>query len=357
MKKIVLKISLLCVFISFAQSNAAVIGCGYAHNVVLLPTTGVSAWGENGNKQTIVPANISGVKAVAAGGYHTLVLKNDGTIAIWGWAEDGVLDVPVGLIAKAIAGGGYHSIALKADGTVVGWGDPSDGSTVAPANLKAMDIAAGYHYSAAIKTDSTVVAWGAKSESKGQLSVPAGLKSVVAIATGRFHMLALKSDGSVVAWGMNDLKQSTVPAGLKAKAIAAGENHSVAVKTDGTVVCWGSNDNGQTTVPVGLSNVIAVSAGRYHSLALKASGELVAWGSNAAGQGKIPAGVTGNTGGTGLINSFFISNQKSYINALKVNVGLFDCAGRFYKNGKQNAFANSNVINATFLLYTHNNVR
>jgi len=84
-------------------------------------------------RQTNVPAGLSGVIAIAAGYYHSLALKSDGTVVAWGATgvvDYGQADVPAGLSGvTAIAAGGSHSLALKSDGTVVAWGAASSGSS------------------------------------------------------------------------------------------------------------------------------------------------------------------------------------------------------------------------------------
>lgn len=148
-----------------------------------------------------------------------------------------------------IAAGGYHSLALKSDGTVVAWGENAFGQTDVPSGLNdVVAIAGGTFHSLALKSDGTVVAWG---DNRGrQSTVPTGLNGVVAIAGGGYHSLALKSDGTVVAWGYSGYGQTTVPTGLSSiVSIAAGGSHSLALKSDGTVVAWGNDGYGQTTVP------------------------------------------------------------------------------------------------------------
>ena len=74
----------------------------------------VVAWGGNSEGQTTVPAGLSGVVAIAAGGLHTVALKQDGTVVAWGDNGNGQTTVPAGLSGVvAIAAGGSHTVALK----------------------------------------------------------------------------------------------------------------------------------------------------------------------------------------------------------------------------------------------------
>ncbi len=257
----------------------------------------VFVWGWDYYGEGTVPAGLSGVTAIAAGQYHNLALKSDGTVVAWGANTYGESTVPAGLSSvTAISAGDLHSLALKSDGTVVAWGDNSAGQRTVPAGLSGVTaIAAGYYHNLALKSDGTVVAWG--DNSAGQRTVPAGLSGVTAIAANYYHSLALKSDGTVVAWGCLDATYNTgqcvVPAGLSGViAIAAGTYHSLALKRDGAVVGWGSNNQGQLDVPAGLSGVIAIAAGEYHNVALKSDGAIVLWKDNYYGQiGTMPTGL------------------------------------------------------------------
>ena len=74
----------------------------------------VVAWGWNENRQTRVPAGLSGVVALAAGVAHTVALKQDGTVAAWGYNKEGQTTVPAGLSrVVAIAAGGAHTVVLR----------------------------------------------------------------------------------------------------------------------------------------------------------------------------------------------------------------------------------------------------
>src|SRR6185369_2296651 len=110
----------------------------------------------------------------------------------------------------AIAAGGYHSVALKNDGNLSAWGEDTSGQSTVPSGLTGViGIAAGNSHTVALKSDGTVVAWGANNH--GQSTVPAGLSGVVGIAAGYSYTVAVKNDGTLVSWGDNKVGQSTVP--------------------------------------------------------------------------------------------------------------------------------------------------
>lgn len=268
-------------------------------NFNVTPSGAVTAWGYNGWSQTNVPTGLGGVVSVAAGTYHSLALRSDGTVVAWGKVQTfGPLfieaTVPSGLGGvTAIAAGGVQSLALKSDGTVVAWSANGDVQNTVPGGLVGVvSVAAGNSHGLALKSDGTVVAWG--SNGSAQTTVPTGLNGMVAVAAGYYHSLALKNDGTVVAWGLNDWGQTSVPAGLAGVvAIAAGSLHSLALKSDGTVIAWGIGPEGESAVPAGLSGVKAVAASEFRSLVLKSNGTVVAWGYNNYGQTTVPAGLSG----------------------------------------------------------------
>ena len=247
-------------------------------------TTGrkILAWGRNDYRQTDVPSGLNNAVAISGGWWHSVALKNDGTVVAWYLNYQGQSSVPEGLSnVVAVAAGEYHSLALKGDGTVAAWGS----QTNAPLDLgDGVAIAAGLYHNLVLRADGTVMAWG------NPTNVPPGLSNVVAVSSGGFCDLALKADGTVVAWGA----LPNVPEGLSnVVAVATGYSHNLALKADGTVVAWGGdNSYGEANVPAGLSNVVAVAAGMHHSLALRADGTMVAWGRDNYGQGSVPPGVS-----------------------------------------------------------------
>jgi len=261
--------------------------------------TGVGVWGDVDNNQAMIPLTLKDPRAISAGAFHNLVLNSDGTVSAWGkspvvktnsFSTNTLHASQTNVPASAtniidIAAGGDHSMALRDDGTVIAWGRHWDGQTNVPASASnVMSIAAGWAHSLALRADGTVVAWG--NNEFGQTDVPPYLNKVIAIAAGYYHTLALRSDRTVVSWG----NQYTVPASVtNVVAISAGWGHSLAVRADGSVVAWGDNSHGQLNVPASATNIIAVAAGWYHNLALRADGTVVAWGRNFYGVTTLPA--------------------------------------------------------------------
>jgi alpha-tubulin suppressor-like RCC1 family protein len=255
-------------------------------------SSSVIAWGDNQIGQSTIAPDLTDVVGLAAGEWHSLALKANGTVVAWGNSGDGQTSVPAGLSAVvAIAGGRRHNLALRINGTVVAWGENAYGKTVVPAGLtNAIAVSGGEQHSLVLKSDGTVLAWG--DNSLGQTNVPAGLSNVVKIAAGAHVNFALKSDGTVVAWGYVDSGQTNFPAGLSnAVAIAAGLSHCLALTSNGCVIAWGGSGP-KIEVPDGLSNVVAVAAGGNHSIALKDDGTIIVFGININNQLNIPAGLT-----------------------------------------------------------------
>ncbi|OXM82557.1 cadherin-like beta sandwich domain-containing protein [Paenibacillus rigui] len=304
------------------SARIGAIAAGSFHSLALKRDGTVQAWGKNDDGQAIVPSDLNGVKAVAAGSSHSLALKANGEVVAWGKNDVGQINVPIGLSGVvAIAANGSYSLALKSNGEVVAWGSNSSGQTAVPAGLNhVIAIAAGNEHALALKSDGTLVSWG--SNTYGESAVPPGLVDVVAIAAGDAYSLALKSNGEVVAWGKSNVAQTSVPSGLdKVVAIAAGEAHALALKSDGSVVIWGSNQSGQAAIPAGLNHVVAVAAGKGHSMALQLDDTIMAWGDNGDGQSTAPGNVSIP------VKAKAISGGGSHSMALRSD-GIIDAWGR-----------------------------
>jgi Regulator of chromosome condensation (RCC1) repeat len=89
--------------------------------VISLPKEGSTvAWGDNSDGQIEYP-DLTNTLAIAAGEYHSVAVKEDGTLTQWGsYSADGIVTYPVGSPPAytnliAVAAGAEHDIGLKAD--------------------------------------------------------------------------------------------------------------------------------------------------------------------------------------------------------------------------------------------------
>ncbi len=306
------------------------------------------------------------------GNSHQLALFSDGSVGGWGAMDSGQLGpvsaipatgrqslkmVPIRLPGKAadIAASGYTSYALLEDGTVVAWGRGDVGQLgIGGAGTKGSEtpvrvsglanvtqIAASGGMALALLKDGTVRAWGSRQSGMlgdgldpkryletgppalSPVPVP-NVSNITQISAGGGHVLALTASGHVIAWGSNyngalgrpprrELpmdEAAEVPGLTGVVSVAAGNVLSTVLKKDGTVWAWGSNEagqfgNGQRSDSVGVnsgwelipqqvpgvSNVIAISLGGRHTLALLKDGTLRGWGNTDWGQ--LGGGVSG----------------------------------------------------------------
>jgi alpha-tubulin suppressor-like RCC1 family protein/beta-lactam-binding protein with PASTA domain len=264
------------------------LAAGEFHSLALRADGTIVGWGNNWSG-VATPPSAPGFTAIAAGAFHSVALRADGSIAAWGSSGfSGQLTTPPdGNNFIAISAGASHSLALRTDGTIVGWGDNWTGAATPPDGNDFAAIASGTFHCLALRADGTIVGWGANGY--GEATPPDG-NDFVAIAAGASHSVALKADGSIVAWGNNDYGQRNVPSGRGFAAIAAGWNHSLALLANGSIVGWGWNDFGQAAAP-SEAGFTAIAAGWCHSLALRTDGSIVGWGSNSEGQATPPGGT------------------------------------------------------------------
>ncbi|WP_442950471.1 OmpL47-type beta-barrel domain-containing protein [Paenibacillus sp. FSL H7-0357] len=185
--------------------------------------------GDGTNTQRLTPVKavgLSGITAIEANG-TSMALKNDGTV--WKVVNSAFAKVDNLSGVKQIAAGRFHQLALKKDGTLWAWGANSvgelgngtaTGGTTGVSQVPGMNgvigIAGGAYYSLAVKSDGSVWAWGYNN--LGQLGdgtqtnrwAPirvTGLSGIKEVSAGVTHSLAKGDDGSVWAWGSNTYGQ------------------------------------------------------------------------------------------------------------------------------------------------------
>ncbi len=301
----------------------------------------VTAWGSNsyGESEWRAFTTNNPVK-IAAGMYHVLLLRGDGSLWGYGYSGNGELGpsgiqrspVQIADGVSQISAGANHSLFVKSDGTLWamggnGYGQLGNGTTTpsyVPVQVatNVASVSAGTSHSLYVKTDGTL--WAMGYNGYGQLgrgnntsaSTPVQIATGVAGASaGEMHSLFVKTDGTLWAMGNNGYGEfgngitgsnSNVPVQAMSgvSQASAGTSYSLFLKTNGTVWAAGYNNYGQlgtgnlasASTPVqvntGTGAVVGLAAKQYHSLFLKADATL--WGMGYNSDGRLNDGTTIN---------------------------------------------------------------
>lgn len=289
-----------------------------------------------------LPSNVANI---AISEYHSLFLMGDSTVYAcgingYGQLGDGTntsrttpVKIPTLSGIDAIAVGGYHSLFHSSyGGGAYGCGDNSKGqlglgtsvlSSNVPANVLLYSyyqysvVGAGTSHSLLYCGYSTGI-YGCGSNSGGQVGDGSGINQFTPVSvlntasygyptfmTGGNDFSFAIAGGILFAWGDNgngqlgDGTTTSRPAPIQiglsnVQIIAAGYDHSLFLTTGGALYACGANGQGQlgdgTTVnktsPASIisTGVVSVAAGYNHSLLVKNDGTLWASGFNAMGQ-------------------------------------------------------------------------
>jgi len=259
-------------------------------------TVVVTEWNEGGAGNLTEVAQIMGwtkgdvdnwtyIVQIAAGAWHTVGLRTDGTVVAAGSDRYWQCDVGGWTDIVQVATGSYHTVGLRSNGTAVAVGLNHSGQCDVGAWKDIVQVAAGGWHTVGLRTDGTVVAAGRNYDGQSDVG---GWKDIIQLAAGFSHTVGLKSNGTMVAVGHNNHRQCNVIHLGEIVQVVAGDFHTVGLKTDGTVVAVGHNASGQCNVD-GWTGVVQVAAGCWHSVGLKSDGTVVAVGSDYKGQCNVAA--------------------------------------------------------------------
>ena len=303
------------VTVNHLGGRAQAIATGSDHTCALLEDGSVQCWGDNGQGQlgigvaglklTLSPVTVVGldpnIQYPVAGGGHTCILIDDGSVKCWGANRFGQIgdstvanrNIPVAVLGldggvKLIAAANANTCAVtSAEGGVKCWGSVAG-------------LSGSYDYGfeeGAVPRDIPGLA--------------SGVQSVAAYGEWDYgHACAVLASGDVKCWGNNlsgqlgdgTLDDSPTPVkvvGLAGKAMAVdvGQRYSCALIEGGAVQCWGSNGRGQlgnsnapmdSNTPVTVKGLdlgaISITAGFAHTCALLKNNSVKCWGSHDWGQ-------------------------------------------------------------------------
>lgn len=290
--------------VSGSNFNLPASTCGIKSNDTLWcwggSTYGEVADGTTGTDRLVPTAATGGGtwSQVAAGGNFGCAIKQNGTLACWGYNGSGQLGMkvtqpktsPVGVnggsVWTNITTGGTNtgeafSCGIKSDKSLWCWGSNDygnlgDGSSTDRSTPTAIsgggswkDVALGSVSACAIKADDSIWCWGANwygnlgDGTYNDSSVPVlisggGSWKQISINGdwGDDTVCAIKSDDTLHCWGYNgdgnmgdgtfvEKEQPTaVSGGGSWKQVSVGNDFTCGLKTDSTLWCWGGNYNG-----------------------------------------------------------------------------------------------------------------
>ncbi|EDR12344.1 uncharacterized protein LACBIDRAFT_158234, partial [Laccaria bicolor S238N-H82] len=279
----------------------------------------------------------AGLESIAAGGLHSVLVDEKGTIWTCGVNDDAAL----GRITQNVPDPNNPGSFLSIDELT---SIPHPLQSLADDNFRAVKVVTGDSICAALSTDGELRVWGSFRVNEGSLGFSNGLKhqfkpvpilelshkpgdteKVSSIAAGNNHLLVLTTHGSIYTWGASEQAQlgrkvlerrkihGTVPEKItlgnrarKAVTVGAGAYHSFAVDDKGDVWGWGLNSMGQTGTGYESSDdslvqlpqkverlskeslagdvVVEIVGGEHHTLFLTSTGQVFACGRCNAGQ-------------------------------------------------------------------------
>ncbi len=246
-------------------------------------------------------------KTIATGSdNHSLAILEDGTL--WAWGDNTNGQIGVGLSSESVpapqqigtvsdwlqvAGGHYHSVALRQDGTIWTWGRGSAGALghgevtdeLLPRKVGGEDdwvsVAASFDRTLALKSDGSLWIWGAGvSGLPSQVNQPTRFgddSDWKMVAPGHWHTLAQKEDGSLWVWGLNRYGEfgtgiqsewrTNIPIQVGTRtdwrSVAASGHVSFAISAEGELWAWGAGNWGRTGLGGGNDALVPTQVGEF----------------------------------------------------------------------------------------------
>mmetsp|Transcript_20483 Transcript_20483/g.50234 ORF Transcript_20483/g.50234 Transcript_20483/m.50234 type:complete len:594 (-) Transcript_20483:76-1857(-) len=240
-----------------------------------------------------------GVRQIACGSGHTVVLSTEGEVFTWGRGDDGRLGhgdngwkyVPritqslAGQVVVQVTCGSYHTAAVSGNGDLFTWGGGMYGKlghgnemghstpkrVEALAGLAVSQIACGSRHTVAVVSNGALYSWGDKEngvaghgDTEGHQYTPklverlAG-KTIVQLSACGFHTCCLDSSSEVYSWGEGKFgrlghgteRNCHTPRLIEAllgkspRQVSCGGFHTAVCTDDGALYTFGGGEHGQ----------------------------------------------------------------------------------------------------------------
>ena len=263
------------------------------YHTVAIREDGSCVWcGDNSYGQTSL-ADWNNIVSVACGYNHTLGLSEEGKVVAAGSNQYGELETSCWDHVVDIAGGMFHSVALHENGTVSAVGNNEKGQCDTDTWDHIIQVEAGKDFTVGLRSNGTVTATGGEIR---DLDVK-DWTDIKAISAGYHFVLGIRYNGSVLAAGQGetiiDFEKSnenalfTAENWRKIRKVSVGAVHTVGVCENNSVVAAGMNLQ-QSDVKE-LKNVVDAKAGMLHTAFLFSDGKVAALGNNSHGQCDVAA--------------------------------------------------------------------
>lgn len=272
-------------------------------------------------------------QSVSAGYAHTCGRKLDGSVYCWGgnldstlgtgrdeWASETPFLVPGTRGWSSVAAGGYRTCGLDEEGSLLCWGASDDALRNDPNVVRTKPekfgdegawsvIAQGYNHTCGITADHALFCWGANElgqvgdGTRGRKFTPSSPVALDgewrSVALGENHTCGVTTENELYCWGSNGRGELGTGTGLSSRVpervddatdwqdVWASGEQACATKLDGSLHCWGDsrtvneNANEFTATPVRVateSGFSSLSFGYSHVCATKTAGSLYCWG-------------------------------------------------------------------------------